>query len=154
MHFVVRRDLDAPADYVFDSFSDFEGFERLATLRGAKVRRLGGTDPAWQVQFALNRKPRRLAVRLEEAARPGSMLFDGESKHMNGDLRLDFATLGAERTRLTLRFEMKPVTLTARIMLQTLRLGRGRMTARLHGGLDRLAYGIETRFRAGEPARI
>ncbi len=158
MNFVSRADIEAPIDYVFEAVSDFAGFEKAALRRGAEVvrtDRMAGPGPGmqWDTVFRMRDKPRRVTIGLERFVRPSLLQFDAESKNINGAMAVELLELSRRHTRVTLRLQLKPSNLTARIMLQSLRLAKARLSARLQLRVDGYAREIEERFRRGLEAR-
>ena len=154
MNFSTREDIEAPIEFVFDALSDFEGFERAALRRGAEVVRTDrqariGPGMSWRAQFPLRGKARRVNIALERYERPGLIRFDGMSKSMEGDLTVELLDLSPRRTRMAVKLDLRPMTLTARIMLQSLRLAKAKVSYRFSNGVHEHARAIEGRYRRG-----
>lgn len=154
MNLSTREDIEAPVDYVFTALSDFGDFERAALRRGAEVTRtddLGAIGPgaAWRAQFEMRGKPRRLDVTLSEFVQPRRMRFDGMSKNVEGELVYELHELSPRRTRVLVKLEMRPLSLPARIALQSLRLAKKRTDAKFSRHMRDFAREIENRYRGG-----
>ncbi|MCB6179554.1 SRPBCC family protein [Rhodobacter sp. Har01] len=158
MHFTTRQDIEAPLDFVDAYLMEFDHFERMAMRRGAEVERTDrlrspGPGMAWRLRFAYRGKPRRMTVRLEEL-QPGSLLVYGlESPSLDGQMRVELIALSPRRSRITVMTEVRPRTLAARLLLQSMRLARGRLQRRLDVTAGRLAGLIEERWRAEQRSR-
>lgn len=154
MNLSTREDIEAPVDYVFTALSDFGDFERAALRRGAEVTRtddLGAIGPgaAWRAQFEMRGKPRRLDVTLSEYDHPRRMRFDGGSKNIEGELVYELHELSPRRTRVIVKVEMRPLSLPARIALQSLRLAKTRTNAKFGRRVRGFVREIEGRYRSG-----
>lgn len=153
MKLTTRQDIEAPLDFVYDQMTDFGQFERLAQARGAEVTRLDSlTKPmpgmGWRLKFPFRGKPRNLLLRLTDLT-PGSALgYALESPMFEGTLRIDIIALAPKRTRLAIAVEVRPLTMAARLLIQSLKLARGRVQGRLDHGSARLAALVEDRYRA------
>lgn len=153
MKLTTRQDIEAPLDFVYDQMADFGQFERLAQARGAEVERLDKlVRPApgmgWRLKFPFRGKPRNLILRLTDL-NPGSALgYSLESPMFEGTLRIDLIALAPKRTRLAIAVEVRPLTMAARLLIQSLKLAKGRVQGRLDQGAARLAAMIEDRCRA------
>lgn len=152
MDFNTRADVEAPAAFVFDQLSDFAAFEKLALRRGAEVLRAdrmpaAGPGALWRATFTYAGKPRRMLVTLDEFAPPRRMRFDLESRNLAGELAIDLHELSLGQTRMLMKLRLKPTTIAARMMLQGLRLAKGRTVRRMQERLGLLAREIEARYR-------
>jgi carbon monoxide dehydrogenase subunit G len=155
MKLVSRHDIEAPVDFVFQALSDFDYWERVAMRRGAEVVRadrpkLGGrpgTDPVWQVRFTLRGKDRKITLRVVEVTAPARLAFDGAGQMFDGQGAVDLIALGGKRTRLTMASDIKPKTIAARLIIQSLKLARRRVQARLDKRVGALAADIEGRWQ-------
>ena len=152
MKLVAKKDVEAPAAFVFRQMSDFEGWERAAMRRGAEVTRADslaavGPGMAWDTQFTYRGKERRVNLRLETITPNSGLALALRSVPVNGTLQIDVIDLAAKRTRIELRLEVRPNTLAARILLQSLRLARARVDRNFDQRVAQLAVEIEDRYR-------
>ncbi len=152
MKLVAKKDVEAPAAFVFRQMSDFEGWERAAMRRGAEVTRTDkltsvGQGMAWDTQFTYRGKERRASLRLDSITHNSALALSARSAPVNGTLQIDIIDLAAKRTRIELRLEVRPNTLSARILLQSLRLARARVDRNYDQRVAQLAAEIEDRYR-------
>jgi carbon monoxide dehydrogenase subunit G len=151
MHFSARTDIEAPIDFVFAALCDFEAWERAAMRRGADVSRTDkmrqpGVGMGWHVKFRYRGKDRDVDLRLA-GLEPGTKLaFSGSGRMIAGDLSIDLVSLAPKRTRVVLYIEVKPLTIAARFFLQSLRLAKARIQAKLNARMTQFALDMETRF--------
>jgi hypothetical protein len=158
MRFASRTDIEAPADFVFRVIADFGHWERAAMRRGAEVvrterPRLGGrpgVDPVWLIRFAFRGKERRITLRVGDIAAPDRLGFSWVGQLFEGSGTIELIALGAGRTRLALVSEVKPRTLAARMILQSLKLVRGKVQARLDGRMATAGSEIAARWQAAQ----
>ena len=147
-----KEDIEAPIDEVFAALSDFEGFERAALRRGAEVQRtdqsrVTGVGAVWKLGFTYRNKRRNMVARLAAMDAPHTLIFTGTGKSISGQLGVDLVALSRRRTRVTVKLEIKPITLVARIYLQSLRLTKTRVTERFAKRVKALAVSIDDRLR-------
>ncbi|MFD0859008.1 SRPBCC family protein [Roseovarius aquimarinus] len=152
MHFSTREDIEAPIDYVFAQISDFASIERSILRRGAEVqRRVDRTPPAegmmWDTSFDLKGKRRQVEVTLTSFEPPSMMTFKGESKNISGDVVIELVALSRGRTRLAMTCDLTPRTLTARLMLQSLKLAKGNVSRRFEMRVASYAKEMEDRYK-------
>lgn len=152
MKLTSRQDIEAPVAFVFAALKDFDAWERAALRRGADVTR---TDKlreimpglSWLVKFAYRGKERRLALRLTHLEQPTLMGFSGTGTSLDGLAGIDLMELAARRTRLIVTVDLRPKTIGARVILQSLRLAKARLNRRFADRVGQLCSEIETRYR-------
>lgn len=154
MQFTAREDIQAPIEAVFDMVADFERFERMIMRRGIEVRRLvelpdKRVGSCWESEVVVRGKPRRISVELTDFDRPGLMRFQTVSKGMSGATTLDFLSLSQQRTRLSLEMSLAAKTLPARLLLQSLKLGKTRFRRQFQMRLSEFAREMEERYLHG-----
>lgn len=152
MNFTAKQDIEAPAERVWAALSDFPAWERAALRRGAEVSRTDrlaapGPGMSWSGRFDFRGQRRDIAVRLVEMDPGARMVFQGATKLFTGEAVLDLVEMSARSSRLHLRLEIKPQTLAARIMLQSLKLAKGRAQKRIETRLADFAAGFDDRAR-------
>ncbi len=154
MRFASRTDIEAPADAVFRILADFDHWERAAMRRGAEVvrterPRLGGkpgTDPVWLIRFTFRGKERKITLRVGDVSPHDRLGYSWVGQLFDGWGAVELISLGAKRTRMTMVSEVKPRTLAARLILQSLKLARRRVQARLDKRMAAAAADIEARW--------
>ncbi|MFN3844390.1 MAG: SRPBCC family protein [Paracoccaceae bacterium] len=156
MHLSSRADIEAPIDYVFASLSDFEGWERAAMRRGADVSRIDklraqGIGMAWRVRFRFRGKDRDLEIKLTGMDRDAQLAFVGKGRMLVGDLSMDLVALAPRRTRLVMHVDVRPLTIGARLFLQSMKLAKGRIQTKLNQRLGQLSADIEARYAITRP---
>lgn len=154
MQFSTREDIEAPIGFVFDQLSDFDGFARAASRQGVDVERLDrrsspGAGMSWRCQFTLRGKSRRLEITLQEFEPVTALVFDGESRNLSGGLRVELTETGPGRTRVQVRLDVRPLTLPARVALQSLRLAKARTRAKFSRRVRAQTDEIARRYRLG-----
>ncbi|WP_170479114.1 SRPBCC family protein [Ruegeria arenilitoris] len=152
MKFSAQEDIEAPIDEVFAFVSDFDRFERLAVRRGADVRRISAQHSAivgakWETVVKVRSKPRQIMVEMTEFDRPSAIKFRANSKGMKGETSIELLALSKGRTRLKISMSLAAKTLTARLLLQSLKLGQSRVRRQFQSRLSDFARDAEERYR-------
>ncbi|RGP38200.1 SRPBCC family protein [Pseudotabrizicola alkalilacus] len=148
-----RTDIEAPVEFVFAALSDFEAWERAAMRRGADVSRIDklrapGVGMGWHVIFRFRGKERTVDLRLTGLEPDAKLGFSGAGRMIEGDMSVELLSLSPKRTRLVLHSKVRPLTIAARLFLQSLKLAKGRVQGKLNKRLQDLATDLETRFAA------
>jgi hypothetical protein len=148
-----RTDIEAPIDFVYAALSDFEGWERAAMRRGADVSRTDklrapGIGMGWHVIFRFRGKERMIDIRLTALETDAKLGFSGKGRMVEGDMSVELVSLTPKRTRMVLHTQVRPLTIAARLFLQSMKLAKGRVQTKLNKRLQDLAVDLETRFTA------
>lgn len=154
MDLSTRADIEAPIGIVFDELTNFAAFETAALRRGVDVARLDsrespGRGMQWRAQFPFRGRKRQMVLKLEDFDRPARLRFDLDATSVTGDLMVDLLELSRSTTRMTLKVRLRPATLSARILVQSMRLAKGRITGRMHERLELWGLEVADRYRRG-----
>lgn len=150
MKFSSKEDIEAPIGEVFAMLSDFEAYERSAIRRGIEVQRVtdtppGSADVAWDAQFMLRGKQRDVKLHLAQYEPPNAMRFEAVSQGLEGTLTLDLLALSPGRTRMAVALNLAPKTLSARLLVQSLKLAKSNLSKRFRGKVTAYAKQLEDR---------
>ncbi|WP_103332341.1 SRPBCC family protein [Pseudotabrizicola formosa] len=153
MHFSSRTDIEAPIDFVYAALSDFDAWERAAMRRGAEVARTdklraAGVGMGWHVAFRFRGKDRAVDIRLTGQVPEAKLTFAGKGRMLEGDMSVDLVSLSPKRTRMVLHTDIRPLTLAARLLLQSVKLAKGRVQTRLNTRMEQLSVELQARFAA------
>ncbi|UYV37116.1 SRPBCC family protein [Rhodobacteraceae bacterium D3-12] len=152
MKFTTREDIEAPIEYVFGVVSDFDGFQRQAMRRGADVARTDsleapGEGMAWDIAFPFRGKRREMAVKMVDYAPSHHMVFDSRLTGLNGLLTVDLLALSRGRTRLDLSIELAPQSLSAKLLVQSMKLAKGSLNKRFKVRVAEFAKTTEDKYQ-------
>ncbi|MEM1301001.1 MAG: SRPBCC family protein [Pseudomonadota bacterium] len=152
MKFSTREDVEVPIEAVFQALADFESFERRALRRGAEVERTDGlTEPgvgmAWTVGFKFRGRDRTLLPRVTRYDVPNLMEVISTSGGLDVVLAVELVDLSPARTRMSVGLEMKPNTLSARLLVQSMKLAKANLTKRFKVAVADYAETIERDYR-------
>lgn len=152
MELTAREDIEAPLDRVFAELSDFAAVERQAMRRGIDVQRHGietgvTEGMGWNVHFTFRGKKRDAEITLSDYAPPERMVFDSVSGGLEMRMVVDLIALSRTRTRIGVTTELKPKTLSARLLVQSLKLAKGGIEKRFQARAAGLAQDLEDRLK-------
>lgn len=150
MQFSSKEDIEAPISAVFTMLSEFEIHERSAIRRGIEVQRQHPDAPdeaglIWDAKFSLRGKPRDMRLTLTEFDPPNAMQFDGKSQGLDGKVIVELVALSPRRTRMSVVLNLAPKTLSARLLVQSLKLAKSNLTKRFKFKVADYAKNIEDR---------
>jgi len=151
MKFSTKEDIEAPIDYVFTRVTDFSAFERQALRRGADIKRVDeGVQPtvgsAWQIAFKFRGKDRKMNATIAQMDVPTVLRVETTATGISGESLIELVALSRSRTRLSITLDLSPQSLTARLLLQSLKLAKNNLTRKFKMRITDFAEEVETSF--------
>lgn len=136
MKIELREDIAAPSDFVFRRLTDFARHERKALRQGAEVKRLdsgldAGLGATWEIDFTYRGKPRKVKAEITRWTPPEQLQISGQSGGLDSLSTVDVVALSRNQTRVNVVVALMPRSMTARLLVQSLKLARGSVTSRL-----------------------
>jgi carbon monoxide dehydrogenase subunit G len=152
MKFSTNEDVEAPIDAVFEMLCDFETFERAAMRRGAEVQRVDqlkvpGIGMMWNAVFELRSKRREVQVEMVTFDAPNEIVLETTSPGMIGSMNFELIALSRARTRVRVELEIKPLNLSARLLVQSLKLAKNSLTKKYKLRIAEFARNMEDRHK-------
>ena len=152
MKLTARTDIDAPFGFVYESLADHESWVREATARGLAIERLAdapvsGPGAGWLAQVPFRGKLVALELQVADQKPSEQLGYSLRTNSFDGTITLSVMALSARRTRLHMAIEISPRTVIARVLINTLRLAKGRAQARMDHRLAQMGGQIEGRWR-------
>ncbi len=152
MQFSTKEDIEAPIETVFAEITDFQGFERSALRRGAEVHRIDdrvvpGVGMAWHIGFMMRGKRREIDMQVSNYDRPNGITLSSMSPAMGGAMVVDLVALSRGRTRMSIDITLEPKNLASRLLVQSLKLARGKLTKRFKLRVAEYAMDMEERSK-------
>ena len=153
MKFSTREDVEVPIDQAFALICDFDAYERSAMRRGAEVRRVDdlskpGVGMKWAASFKMRGKKRNLELEMTRFDQPTEICVLSSTSGINGTGQIELLALLRGRTRILVEFELKPTNLSARLLVQSLKLAKNSLTKRYKLRVAEFAKNIEDRHKA------
>lgn len=152
MKLTSKQDIEVPLERVFAQLVDYRHFEQMMIRRGAEVERtdrLSNLAPGmtWRLRFAYRGKQRKMLVELEDVTVPTLLAYGFDSPSVEGEGSFELVALSPTRTRLIAATDFKPKSLAARLLVQSMRLAKGRVQRRFDAAIGKLCALIEERAR-------
>ncbi|RPE66495.1 polyketide cyclase/dehydrase/lipid transport protein [Pacificibacter maritimus] len=157
MKFSTRHDIEAPAAFVFEQFSDFDGLERQAMRRGVEVRRKTADQPrgvgaAWALRAPFRGKWREIDAHLTEFDEPNAIEAEAKSGGLDMTVSIDLVPLSPQRTRVSFGYEVRPQTISARIMVQSVKFAKASLQRRFEKRIGKFCSTIDAKFEEKQRA--
>ena len=152
MDFRTHEDIKAPIAYVYERITNFQAFERQALRHGAQVSRLDGAGPvqagsAWDVAFTFRNKDRELRATVAELTAPQEVVIDTEAKGLASLTQASLLALSAQTTRVEVKISLSAKSLSARLLLQSLKLARSNLQTRFEKRVREQLRGIQADYQ-------
>lgn len=153
MKLSTREDIAAPIETVFREISDFDAFERAALRRGAEVVRTDGSGQygkgmTWRAQFPFRNRERVADLELTDFDAPNGLTLFSKVSGIEATVMVELVALSRVRTRMNMSIDMRPKSIPARLMIQSLKLAKTNMTKRFERRVSDFAQHIEDRHAA------
>ncbi len=153
MKFHAKEDISLPRQIVFDHVSDFDRLEKRAMRRDVEVERTSGEGPLdvgtkWRLKFQFRGRSRKAVSEIIRYDAPEIIEIETETSGIDLKTRVDLIALSPTRTRLALSFDMTARTLSARLLVQSLKLAKGSIETKLSERLEEYARELESRVSA------
>ncbi len=152
MQFNSKEDIEAPIERVFAAVTDFESFERAALRRGAEEHQTDnlkalGVGCTWDARFEMRGRRRDVAIAVSEFDPPNGYKIAFKAQGLEGEMNVELVALSKNRTRLAISMELQPKTLSARLLVQSLKLAKMNLTKRFQLRVADFARDMEDRLR-------
>jgi hypothetical protein len=153
MKFSTRQDIEAPAEFVFAHISDFDGLERQAMRRGVEVERKLRSQPrdvgaAWVLRIPFRGKLRDIDAHISEFDSPNTLVAQAKSGGLDMTLSVELVPLSPMRTRVLIGYDVRPQTLSARILVQSVKFAKASLQRRFDKRVSKFGESIGARYEA------
>lgn len=148
MKLSTREDIEAPIGNVYAAFSDFDALERQIQQRGVALERQPAAEAVvvgtvWQARLTWRGRPHDVAAELVASDHLQGYAIESKSGGVVCMTVVDLVALSQMRTRILVSVDLRPTTLSSRLLLQSLRLAKGRLSERFRLRVADFAKRIE-----------
>jgi carbon monoxide dehydrogenase subunit G len=152
MKFSKREDIEAPIERVFRAVTDFATMERAALRRGIEVARRDemtapGPGLKWAVRAPVRGKMRDIAIEITGYTPETGLAALAGSNGIAATITVDLVALSRNRTRLQVGLDLRASTLSAKLLLQSLRLAKASLDRRFARRIADFAADLEARHQ-------
>lgn len=154
MKFSTRKDIEAPAEFVFSQISDFEGLERQAMRRGIEVTRKAQNQPrdvgaGWTLKVPFRGKLRDLEAEIIDFDAPNALSAAAQSGGLNMEVTAELVPLSTQRTRITFGYDVRPQTLSARLLVQSVKFAKTTLQKRFEKRVSTFCNHLSAQYTEG-----
>lgn len=141
MHFSTSEVIHAPREAVFAEVTDFDAVERQIVKAGGSLTRTGGAGPdaAWQGHFRFRGTERDFTSRVGDWTPPGGYRLISATTGLDALVDVRCVAVDAATTRLEILVDLKPRSMKAKILLNSLKLMRSQINARFKQRIQKFA---------------
>lgn len=153
MKFSTREDVDVPAEVVFAAASDFDAFEMMVARRGATVKRINnpskpGEGMSWDVGFRFRGRDRQAEIELVKYKEPDELRFKSRTGGLDVEFQVEVTAVSPTKSRVKVVLDLQPKTLSARLLVQSMRLAKSKLTNKFKRRVTEYVNRIEQDHRA------
>ncbi len=146
MKFTTREDIEAPIETVWAALTDARSFEKKATRKGIEVRGLSGDavefGSSWTAKFDYRGIRREMETVVTGCEAPRLLELDSNVGGLDGFLTAELSEKPEGITCLELTVEIKPASLSGKMLVQTMRLAKGRLDKRYRKRVRHFTKGL------------
>ena len=153
MELTYQRIIKVPPAYAFARATDFErfeaeGFGNLAPFEPRNEIRAPEIGARWRTAAEFQGRPRRFSLELLEMAEPNRLVMGNKSDKYDVEAEMIFGAADNHSTAFSFKLNAMARSLTAKLILQTIQLAKGRITKSMQADFDKMAARMEAAYRA------
>jgi cell division protein ZapA (FtsZ GTPase activity inhibitor) len=150
--FRVSDEVEAPANWVWKGFTDFTFIEAEALANGADLTRVGGwSEPrvgaSWHGAVQVRGKARAIEAQVSAFMPPEALVIQTRIGGMRCQYEVALDPLATAVTRVSVMLELSAATMSAKLLLQSMKVARRRVHQRLEGAVVRQGQEVERAWR-------
>lgn len=150
MKLSTREDILAPCDVVFGEVADFAGIAGTLRARGVEIEADGVPDrvgASWTARYQWRGRKLETAAELVGLDPPRGYTVRSMTGGVECIGTVDLLEVTNGRTRLFATLDFRPTGLSSRVLLQSLKLAKKRLSQRFATRVARFAADIQTRHQ-------
>jgi carbon monoxide dehydrogenase subunit G len=152
MKISAREDIQTPIASVFARLTDFAAHEAVAARRGVAVERLSlpqerADKPAWKAVFQYGGREREVSVEVADLHDPDFFSSEVHYQGIDAAIEIELVPLAKTRTRMIVGLELKPRSIKAKLVVQSLKIAKGSIQRRIENRLKSFARELEQQAR-------
>ncbi len=151
MELTYKTIINVPQAFAFEKATDFarferEGFGKLSPFEPRSEIKAPGIGARWRTSSEFQGRPRRFSLELFKLDGPEAMVLGNKSEKYDIEAHFLFKEIGEEETEFTFHLDAKAQSITAKLILQTIQLARGRIEKSMQTEFEKMALNMEEAF--------
>lgn len=148
MKLSTREDIEAPIETVHAAVTDFAAIERQLKKRGVDIGHdpatpLAGVGRRWQARASWRGREYRIVSELVSIDEARGYAIMSTTGGVECRTVVELIAQSKTRTRILVSLDLRPTTLSSRLLIQSLRLAKGRLSHRLESRVSDFARRVE-----------
>lgn len=152
MKISAREDIQAPIGALFARLTDYATHEAVAARRGVAVERLSLPQeregrPAWKATFQYGGREREVTIDVTDLHEPDYFASAVTYQGIDAEFIIELVPLAKTRTRMIVGIELKPRSIKAKLIVQSLKIAKTSITKRVENRLKTFGRDLESQVR-------
>ncbi|MCF6274107.1 MAG: hypothetical protein L3J37_13165 [Rhodobacteraceae bacterium] len=152
MELSYKSTINVPHKFAFERATNFEkfeieGFGKLAPFEPVSDIRAPEIGARWKTSSEFQGRPRRFSLQLFQLEPSQKMVLGNKSEKYDVEAHFDFEDIAPEETGFSFLLVAKAQSITARLILQTIQLARGRIESSMKADFETMAQKMEAAYR-------
>jgi hypothetical protein len=153
MELSYQRIINVPPGYAFARATDFdrfeaEGFGNLAPFEPRNEIRAPEIGARWRTAAEFQGRPRRFSLELIKMEGPRLLVLGNKTEKYDVEARMIFDEAENGATAFDFKLDAKARSITAKLILQTIQLAKGRIAKTMQADFDKMALRMEAAYQA------
>jgi len=145
-------DINVPQRFAFERATDFAlfeevGFGKLEPFEPRSEIRAPEIGARWRTAAEFQGRPRRFSLQLLELETPEWLVLGNKSEKYDVEARFRFTDMGEAQTAFSFHLVAKAQSITAKLILQTIQLARGRIEKSMQADFEAMAKRMEAAYQ-------
>lgn len=155
MELSYKSTINVPQKFAFARATDFEkfeleGFGKLSRFEPVSDICAPEIGTRWRTSSEFQGRPRRFSLEILALEPHEALVLGNKSEKYDIEAHFGFAEIGPEETGFTFNLAAKAQSITARLILQTIQLARGRIEKSMQSDFQTMAQRMEEAFAASK----
>lgn len=153
MKLSTQQDVAVSQDILFVAVTDFSVIEQGVARRGGQMHRsdnLTHVEPgiSWNLKFKYRGRKRDAVATLTHLVPSKNMVILAAIGGLNANFTIEILPLSPTRSRMIVGLDLRPQTLSARLLVQSLKLTKSSLVKDFKSRIENYAHYIERQHRS------
>lgn len=153
MDLKATEEIAVPIDVAWRGITEFDRFEEALRRQEVTLHREGqevGEGTTWEAEFPFMGRTLKATASVARMESPRLLRLEGQGTGIIGYAEIALTQLDEERCRADVSAGLKAKAIGAQVILQPLRVAKGRLQEQLAERVGRIARRVEEQYASGE----